>query len=413
MARQPGKHALTFIFITVLIDVTGLGIIIPVIPQLIMELTGEPVARAAMFGGALMFLYAGTQFFFAPVTGALSDRFGRRPILLLALAGFAIDYTLMGFAPTLAWLFLGRFVAGIFGASYTTASAYIADISPPDKRSANFGLLGAAFGLGFIIGPAVGGFLGEMGPRIPFFAAAALAALNLVYGYFVLPESLPARERRAFSLRRANPVGSLMAMRAFPVIIGGGLALLLFHIGHYSMPATWTYYAEAKFDWSPRDIGLSLMFVGLTGAAVQGGLTRVILPKLGDARAVFIGFLIAAVFYVGLAYATKGWMVYAWTAVGALGGIGGPALKGLLAGEVPRSRQGELQGALTSITSVAAIIGPLLMSTFLFGVFAAEDAPIHFPGAPFLAAAVLTLAALIPFHLVTRATGFTEPRPAE
>ncbi len=414
MARQPGKRALLFIFITVLIDVTGLGIIIPVIPQLIMELTGEPVARAAMFGGALMFLYAGAQFFFAPVTGALSDRFGRRPILLLALAGFAIDYTLMGFAPTLAWLFLGRFVAGIFGASYTTASAYIADISPPEKRSANFGLLGAAFGLGFIIGPAVGGFLGEMGPRLPFFAAAALAALNLVYGFFVLPESLPPRERRAFSARRANPVGSLMAMRAFPVILGGGLALLLFHIGHYSMPATWTYYAEAKFDWSPRDIGLSLMFVGLTGAAVQGGLTRIILPRLGEARAVLIGFTISALFYVGLAYATEGWMVYAWTAVGALGGIGGPALKGLLAGEVPRSRQGELQGALTSITSVAAIVGPLLMSTFLFGVFAAEDAPIYFPGAPFLAAALLTLAALIPFHLVTRtAARITEPSPAE
>jgi len=412
MTRTPGKHALLFIFITVLIDVTGLGIIIPVIPQLIMELTGEGIARAAVFGGALMFLYSIVQFFAAPFVGSLSDRFGRRPVLLFSLLGFGIDYGLMGLAPSLAWLFLGRFLSGIFGATFTTASAYIADVSPPEKRSANFGILGAAFGLGFIIGPAMGGFLGEIGPRIPFFAAAALAFLNLIYGFFVLPETLSKAQRRPFDIRRANPLGSLLTLRAYPVVIGVAAALFLFQLGHYALPATWAYYAEAKFAWSPAEIGLSLMFVGLTGAAVQGGLTRVAIPALGETRAVTLAFLISIVFYAGLAWATSGWMVYVLIAVGAVGGIGGPAMQGILSNQVSNSQQGELQGAIASLRSLAAIAGPLLMSTFLFGVFAGDDAPVYFPGAPFLAAALLTLAALYPFLRTMRRAESAKPGPA-
>jgi len=420
MARQPGKHALLFIFITVLIDVTGLGIIIPVIPEFIMELTGETIARAAVYGGALMFLYAIVQFFAAPVIGSLSDRYGRRPVLLLALFGFGTNYAIMGLAPNLAWLFAGRFLSGVFGATYTTASAYVADITEPEKRSANFGLIGAAFGLGFIIGPAIGGVLGDIDSRLPFFAAAALAYANLIYGLVVLPETLPEAERRPFDLRRANPVGSLMAMRPYKLVAGLCGVLLLYHIAYYSLPATWSYYTEAKFDWTPSDIGWSLAAVGLMNALVQGGLTRVLLPRVGDTRAVVFAFLVAILFYVGLAYATTGWMVYALIVVGSLASLSGPALQAALSNQVPRREQGQLQGAITSTMSLAAIIGPLIMSTWLFGTFAAEGAPVYFPGAPYLAAAALTVLALFAFaRLMSRAgakgarSAAERPGPAE
>jgi len=415
MTRKPGKNALLFIFITVLIDVTGLGIIIPVLPQLIMELTGAPINQAAVFGGALMFLYAIVQFFSAPVVGSLSDRFGRRPVLLIGLVGFGVDYLIMGLAPTLALLFVGRFLSGLFGATYSTASAYIADISPPDKRASNFGLIGAAFGLGFILGPALGGLLGEFGPRIPFFAAAGLALLNFVYGFIVLPETLGKEDRRAFDIKRANPLGNLMVMRAFPVVIAAYLTLFLLQLGHNSLRSAWSYYSELKFGWTPADIGLSLMFVGLTGAAVQAGLTRVIVPRFGEARTVVAAALISALFYAGIAFATQGWMVYVMIAVGSLGGLTGPALQGIMSNQVPASQQGELQGGVTSIMSLSAIAGPLLMSTLMFGVFADADAPVYFPGAPFLAATVLTLLALIPFtRMMARARSRgTQTSPAE
>jgi DHA1 family tetracycline resistance protein-like MFS transporter len=392
--RPAGRHALLFIFITVLIEMAGFGLIMPVMPDLIMDLTGEGVGRAAIYGGAMLFLYAGLQFFLAPVVGGLSDRFGRRPVLLLALGGYAIDYFLMGFAPVLAWLFVGRAIAGIFGASYSAAGAYIADISPPEKRAANFGLLGAAFGLGFIVGPVVGGYLGDwFGPRAPFFGAGILAGVNLIYGYFVLPETLPPSKRRAFDWRRANPVGSLAQMRLYPAVVGLLAATMLYQIAHRVYPAIWSYFAIERFEWTKSDIGLSLGAVGIASVIVQGGLTRIIIPRIGEARATYAGLLIAAIAGVGFAVAPNGWAVYALIPVSGLAGLAGPAMQGLMSNRVPNDGQGELAGAVASLNSLSAVVGPPAL-TWLFGAFTSEGAPFYFPGAPFVAAGALALAAV-------------------
>ncbi len=404
--RPPGRHALLFIFVTVLIEMAGFGLIMPVMPKLIMELTGEGVGRAAVYGGAMLFLYAGLQFVLAPVVGGLSDRFGRRPVLLLALGGYAVDYMLMGFAPALWWLFLGRAIAGIFGASYSAAGAYIADISPPEKRAANFGLLGAAFGLGFIIGPVIGGYVGHwFGPRAPFFAAAALAGANLVYGFFVLPETLSEGRRRAFDWRRANPVGSLVQMRLHPAVLGLLAAMMLYQISHRVYPAIWSYFAIERFAWTEADIGLSLGAVGVAAALVQGGLTRAVIPRIGEARATTIGLLVGAFVAVGFAIAPNGWVVYALIPISGLAGLAGPAMQGLMSNRVPNDAQGELAGAVASLSSLSAIVGPPAL-TLVFGAFTGEDAPIYFPGAPFVVAGALSLLAIA---VAARALG----RPAD
>lgn len=389
-SANTNKSALIFIFITVLLDVIGLGIIIPVIPALIMELTGEGLSRASIYGGWLLFLYSLMQFLCAPIIGALSDRFGRRPVLLFSLTGFGLDYILMGLAPTIGWLFLGRFLAGITGASTVTASAYIADVSPPDKRAQNFGLIGAAFGLGFIIGPVIGGLLGEYGPRVPFFAAAALTLLNVLYGFFILPESLPPEERRPFSWNRANPLGTLQEMRKYPVLVGLAGALVLLYLSSHATQSTWTFYTMEKFDWSEREVGYSLGFVGLMVAIVQGGLTRAIIPRIGAQRAVFVGFTFYIIGFLGFAFADAGWMMFAWVVPFSLGGLAGPALQGIMSNQVPKNAQGELQGAVTSLVSLSAIVGPPVM-TYLFGYFTSDAAPFYFPGAPFFAGALLVL----------------------
>ena len=280
------KAALSFIFITLIIDVTGLAIIIPVIPKLISELIDGNVSDAAGYGGWLGFAYAITQFVCAPVLGNLSDRFGRRPVLLFSLLGFGIDYIFMAFAPTIGWLFVGRIIAGLFGASITTASAYIADISTPENRAQNFGMIGAAFGLGFIIGPVIGGVLGEYGARIPFFAAAGLSLLNALYGYFVLPESLLPENRRAFEWKRANPLGAFKQLRKYPEVSGLVISLVLIYVAAHAVQTTWTYYNIEKFGWSEKMIGYSLGLVGLMVALVQGGLIRIVIPKLGYQRSV-------------------------------------------------------------------------------------------------------------------------------
>jgi DHA1 family tetracycline resistance protein-like MFS transporter len=394
-ARPPGKHAIAFIFITVLIDMIGFGLIIPVMPELIMGLTGETETQAAVKGALLMTTYAAMQFVFAPIVGGLSDRFGRRPILLIAMLGFVIDYIIMGTAGLYTVLFVGRMIAGVFGATYTTANAYIADITPPDQRAGRFGMMGAAFGLGFILGPLIGGYLGEMfSPRAPFFAAAALAGLNLIYGFLVLPETLKPENRRKFTLARANPFGSLIQMRRYPVVFAMLGAAFLFFLGHAAFPAIWTYYSTHRFNWSSGDIGLSLMFVGLTSAIVQGGLTRIIVPKIGERNAFAIGFLIAAMAYVGYGFISQGWMIYMVIAFGALSGIGSPAMQAICSRLIPADAQGELQGAVTSLQSLSMILGPLTMSS-IFSYFSSEDAPIYLPGAPFLVAAVLTVLAVI------------------
>ncbi|RNC85307.1 MAG: MFS transporter [Balneola sp.] len=394
MQKEPRKAALTFIFVTVLIDVTGLGIIIPVIPQLIMELTGEGLSKAALYGGWLMFCYAFMQFACAPIIGALSDRFGRRPVLLLSLAGFGIDYVITGFAPSIYWLFGARIVAGITGASITTANAYIADISTPEKRAQNFGLIGAAFGLGFIIGPVIGGLLGELGSRIPFFAAAGLAFVNCLYGYFILPESLPKEKRRPFEWKRANPLGSLQQIRKFPAISGLVGVFFLLYMSHHATQSTWTYFTMEKFGWDEAMVGLSLGIVGISVAIVQGGLTRIVIPKIGEVNSVYVGLMFSTLGFLAFAFSPSGIALLAFIFPFALGGFAGPALQGIISNEVEDNQQGEVQGSLTSLISFTAIIGPPFM-TGLFGYFTSERAPVDLPGAAFVAGSALTFMALL------------------
>ncbi|KAA5540608.1 TCR/Tet family MFS transporter [Adhaeribacter rhizoryzae] len=388
------KAALSFIFVTLLLDVIGFGIIIPVIPKLITELTGGTLSDASRYGGWLMFAFSVTQFLFSPVLGNLSDQFGRRPVLLFSLFGFALDYLFVAFAPTITWLFVGRIVAGITGASITTASAYIADISTPEKRAQNFGLIGAAFGLGFIIGPVIGGVLGQYGSRVPFLAAAALTLLNWLYGYFILPESLKPENRRPFSWRRANPIGALQHLKKYPVITGLIGSLVLIYIAAHATQSTWTYYTMEKFRWDEAMVGYSLGAIGVLVGVVQGGLIRVINPKLGQKRLVYFGLLLYTVGYVLFAFATQGWMMFLFLVPYCLGGIAGPALQGIISGQVPANEQGELQGALTGLMSVTSIVGPPFM-TNLFSYFTSRAAPIYFPGAPFLMGAVLTLVSVL------------------
>ncbi|WP_448103593.1 TCR/Tet family MFS transporter [Pedobacter panaciterrae] len=388
------KAALSFIFITLLLDVIGIGLIIPVFPQLIEQLIGGNISQASQWSGWLTFVYAIMQFVCAPIIGNLSDKYGRRPVLLLSLFGFGIDYIFLALAPTIWWLFVGRIIAGIFGASMTTATAYIADISTKENRAQNFGMIGAAFGVGFIIGPALGGLLGEIGPRVPFIAAAILTLVNVVYGYFVLPESLDKEHRRAFEWKRANPLGSLMQLKKYKGLGGLIIALVFLYIASHSVQSTWTFVNIEKFHWSTSMIGISLTVVGVLVAAVQGGLIRFINPRLGNEKSIYLGFILYAVGLFLFAFASETWMMFAFLVPYCLGGIAGPALQAIMSGNVPQNEQGELQGALTSLMSVTAIIGPLFM-TNLFAWFTSPGAAIKFAGAPFLAGAVLMLISVL------------------
>ena len=394
MANTQRSPALIFIFITLLIDITGLGIIIPVMPKLIEDLTGSSLSEAATFGGWLISAYAITQFFFAPIVGGLSDRYGRRPVLLAALFGFGIDYLLLAFAPTIGWLFVGRIIAGVMGASFTTAGAYIADISTPENRAQNFGIVGAAFGLGFIIGPVIGGLLGGLGTRVPFMVAAGLTLLNWLYGYFILPESLKPENRRKFEMSRANPLGTLKSLIRFPVIAGLFVALAFIYVSSHAVQSNWSYFTIEKFKWTETQIGISLGVVGVMFALVQGLLIRKIIPALGNEKSVYVGFGLSAAGFLLFAFASQGWMMYVFTAVYCLGGIAGPALQGIMSGVVPPNEQGELQGGFTSLMSLASIIGPLIMNS-LFAFFTKADAPVYFPGAAMLLGAVLTVISTI------------------
>ena len=394
MAAIDERRALMFIFVTVLIDTIGFGIVIPVFPGLIVELTGKAMNEAARIGGWMAVVYAVMQFLCGPVIGNLSDRFGRRPVLLASLGAFSIDYLLSGFAPTIGWLFLGRLIAGITGASFTTAYAYIADVTPPDKRAQSFGLMGMAFGLGFIIGPALGGLVAGFGLRAPFLAAAGLAVLNVAYGTFVLPESLPADRRRPFDIRRANPVGAMLQLRTHHrSVLLLAAAMFLWQLAHQSLQGTWAFYVAYRFDWSPAWIGLSLAAVGVAGAIVQGGLTRAIIPKLGERRTIIAGTASGIGAFLIYALAYRGWLMFAGIAVGALSGLVYPSMNGLMSQQVEANAQGELQGAVSSLFSLSTILGPLTM-TQAFAYFTSPAAPVHLPGAAFLLAAVLALASL-------------------
>ena len=380
--------AVGFIFITLLIDVIGFGIIIPVMPTLISQLKGVDISTASKYGSWLMFAYAFVQFLCAPILGNLSDQYGRRPVLLFSLFGFGIDYLFLALAPTYGWLFIGRIIAGITGASMTTGAAYIADVSTAENRAKNFGMIGAAFGLGFIIGPMIGGLLGGFGPRIPFYAAAALALLNWTYGYFVLPESLSKEKRRPFEWKRANPIGSLMHLKKYPAIGELAFSIFLIYVAAHAIMSNWSYFTMYRFNWNERMVGISLAVVGVLVAIVQGGLIRYINPRLGNEKSVYTGLAFYAVGMLLFGLANQSWMMFVFLIPYCLGGIAMPAIQAIMAGHVPSNMQGELQGAVTSLMSAAAIIGPLLMNN-LFFYFTHSQAPVHLPGAPFLLASVL------------------------
>lgn len=386
---QHGKAALGFIFVTVFIDVLGLGIIIPILPKLLEELAHVDVSMASQYSGYLTFTYASMQFLFAPVLGNLSDKIGRRPVLLFSLLGFGVDYLFMAFAPSIIWLFVGRFIAGIAGASTTTATAYIADVSSGEKRAANFGLIGAATGLGFILGIGMGGFLGAIGTKIPFLVAAGLALLNALYGFFVLPESLSMENRRAFEWKRANPVGSLLRLRKYSMAVSTLVtAYTMVYIGQKAVESTLPFYLLEKFKWTLHSISALGIFIGLLIAGIQGGFVRWTIPKFGLRKNIMAGISFYGIGLILIAFNNVGWLMYIYMIPYCLGGIGGTALQGFISEHVPANEQGELQGALTSLVSITTVIGPLLMTT-LFHHFTIKGASVYFPGAPYLMGAIL------------------------
>lgn len=387
------RPSIAVVFAIVLVDMLGFGIVIPVLPQLIMHLGHVPVDSAAVYAGWLGAGYAAMQFIFAPIMGGLSDRFGRRPVLLAALLGFGIDYAVMGFAPSLGWLVLGRMAAGATGASYSTAYAYIADITVPEKRAANFGLMGMAFGFGFIVGPALGGLLGTLGPRVPFFAAAALALVNCLIGLFVLRESLSPENRRPFTWRQANALGALRALkRQNGTVLWFVAALGVWQLAHLVYPAIWAYFAIAAYGFGEREVGLALGMVGLSSALVQGVGLRLVAPRLGERLAVALGVAAVCASAVLYAVARSTPMVYLAICVGALQGFIQPSISALNSRAVDARSQGELQGATQSIGSIAAIIGPPLYSG-VFAKFSGPYAVAYVPAMPLLLAACFAVAA--------------------
>lgn len=404
------KHALTFVTITVFIDTVGFGVIMPVLPQFLVELSGSTLSEASVLAGYLVACYAGLQFFFAPLIGNLSDRYGRRPVLLVSLFAFGVNYLIAGFATVLWVLFLGRILTGITSATYATANALIADVSPPDERAQNFGLMGMAFGLGFIVGPSLGGFLGEWHTRAPFFAAAGLAFINTLYGLFALKETLVKQHRRPFDFKRANPFTMLLHIRRYPLLLGLIAVMFIYNIGHHVYPSNWNFYTIEKFAWTPFDVGLSMGLVGLLMAIIQGGLIRVVIPKWGAPRTAVVGMLAAISAYIGIAFAPSSMAVYLWCFVSAFAGLMGPAVAGIMSNQVPQNEQGELQGINASVSSIGAIIGPLIM-TQSFTWFTQPTAPVYFPGIAFFVAGSLSVIALALF--ISNMRMISPPGPAQ
>ena len=398
MSSNKKSAAIGFIFITMLIDITGWGIIIPVIPKLIKELIHGDISEAAKYGGWLTFAYAITQFLFAPLVGNLSDKFGRRPIILISLFAFSMDYLLLAFAPTIQWLFIGRIIAGLTGASITTATAYIADVSTPENRAKNFGMIGAAFGLGFIIGPVLGGLLGQYGARVPFYAAAGLCLLNFLYGFFILPESLAKENRREFDIKRANPIGALLHLKKYPKLIGLVIATFLLYVASHAVHSNWSFFTMYQFNWDEKMVGISLGVIGLLVGLDQGGLIRWINPKLGNEKSIYVGMGLYTIGMFLFATATQSWMMFVFLIPYCLGGIAGPAMQAVISEQVPANEQGEIQGTMSSLMSASAIIGPPMMST-VFYFFTHNEAPFKFAGAPFVLAGFLMLLSTIVAYL--------------
>jgi DHA1 family tetracycline resistance protein-like MFS transporter len=392
-------HALIFICLTVLIDTIGFGIVLPVLPKLLMEVGSYSLSDATRVGGYLLVVYGVLQFFCGPLLGNLSDRFGRRPVLLISLVAFGIDYMLMAFAPSVMWLFIGRAVAGIAGAIYGPAGAYIADVSAPEKRAQAFGMMGAMFGIGFVVGPAIGGFVAELGVRAPFIVAGLLALANAVYGYFALPESLATENRRPFSLARANPFGAFRAFLKHPGVLTLVGVMFGWQLAHQVYPATWSFFATAKFDWTERQIGFSLAYTGVMMALVQGLLVGRIVKRIGEWRAAILGIAAGTTAFFLYAFAGEAWVIYLSMTVGALQGLAYASLQAIQSQRIPPDAQGELQGGLASMTSVASILGPLIMTQIL----AAYTDPARgqvFPGAAFLLAAVIGVICAIALAMI-------------
>jgi DHA1 family tetracycline resistance protein-like MFS transporter len=401
------KPAIGFIFVTLVLIVLGFGIIIPVLPGLVKEFEGGDAAEGASSFGLLIGVFALLQFAAAPVLGALSDRFGRRKVILIALAGTSIDYVIMGLAPSLGWLFIARMISGVTAGAFATCNAYIADVTPPEKRAQGFGLAAAAFGLGFAIGPAIGGFLGNINLRLPFFAAAGCVGLNWLYGAFVLPESLPVEKRRAFDWKRANPLGALMNLKRIHGVGWFAAMHFIYMLAHTMLQGTWVLYTGYRFGWNPGQIGGSLMTAGIAAVIVQGKLVGPILKRIGEARGLRFGLLTTVVVFTLYGLATQGWMMYVIICFGAFAGLAGPAAQALITRRVPPDEQGAVQGALGGLQSLAGVISPPI-AAWSFAAGIAPDSRLHLPGIAFFEAAVLAFGA---FLIASRAVRTGPPTP--
>lgn len=389
-APRTGRNAaISFILLTLLIDIIGIGIVVPVLPELVKQFVGGNASSASFYVGVIAATYSLMQFICAPILGALSDRFGRRPILLASMFGLGVDYVVQGFAPSIGWLFAGRLIAGVMGASISTANAYIADISDEKSRARNFGLVGAMFGIGFIIGPALGGWLGGFNVRWPFFVAAGLSLANFLYGYFILPESLPRESRGAFTFAKANPLSTIGNLRGYPLVAGLAIAVVCSSLAQRGLENVWVLYCGYRFGWDEATNGLTLGLVGLMAIIVQGGLVRPVVRRFGPRRVAVTAAIISSFSFLGYGAATQGWMIPVVIVAGAIGGLAGPAIQSIVAGEVPSKDQGKIQGALTSLISLTSVISPLVFTTGLFGYFTSSKAPFLLPGAPFFLGSLL------------------------
>jgi DHA1 family tetracycline resistance protein-like MFS transporter len=390
------RHALTFVSITVFLDTVGFGVIVPVLPQFLVLIGNVNLSDASALSGYLIFSYAVTNFMFAPMLGNLSDAYGRKPLLVTSLFVYGGAYLLSGFATALWMLFLGRLLTGITSATYAIANALIADVSTAEDKAQNFGLLGVAFGLGFIVGPALGGIIGAWDLRAPFFIASGLALINTLYGLIFFRETLAPENRRPFELKRASPWGALTQLSKYPLLIGLVIAVFLNNIGHHIWPSNWNFYTIETFAWTPLDVGLSMAFVGVMSVIVQGGLLRIVIPKFGPVRCAYFGITATIVAFVGVATAGSSAELFFWCGMSSLGGLAAPSVNSILSNQVAVDSQGELQGIMASVSSVAMIVGPLLL-TQTFTYFTSDSAPLYLPGSAFWVAAILTSAALIIF----------------
>ena len=416
--HRPG--AIVFILLLLLIDILGIGLIIPVLPDLVKEMLGADLegasaeqisSRAGQYVGWITAIYAVMQFLFSPILGGLSDRFGRRPILLISMFGLGIDFIVIALAPSLTWLFVARAISGVMGASLTTGNAYIADISDEENRARNFGLVGVMFGIGFTLGPTIGGLLGAVSLRLPFFVAAGLSLANFVYGYFQLPESLPPEKRSKIELWKLNPVASIGSLRVYPLVASLAVVFVLKAFAQRGLENVWVLYTGYKFGWSALANGLALGMVGIMAIIVQGGLVKPVITRFGPRRTIVLATLISATAFAGYGLATQTWMIPWIIVFGSLGGLAGPAIQSLVTSTVDESNQGRVQGAITSLTSITAIAAPLFFNSFLFSYFVSEDAPTRLPGAPLLVGSLLQLiAAVIAFAIFLSASAIAPLR---